>query len=60
MDNIFTNTHTPSRLRIVDTCVEVTGKGEKPPFIAGDGDYCFDIIPDVKNTLSIDSEAKER
>ncbi len=45
-DNVFEYTHSPSRLKIVHTCAEVTGIVEKPPFIAGDGDYCFDIKPD--------------
>ncbi|WP_290595898.1 MULTISPECIES: hypothetical protein [unclassified Archaeoglobus] len=53
MDNVFVHTHTPSRLRIVETCVEVVGKVEKPPFIAGDGDYCFDVIPNDKSYLGI-------
>ncbi len=51
--NVFTNTHTPERLRIVETCVEVTGRVVRPPFIAGDGDYCFDVIPDSGNYLGV-------
>jgi hypothetical protein len=51
--NVFEYTHTPSRLRIVDTCVETVGVVKIPPFIAGDGDYCFDVVPENKNLLGI-------
>lgn len=51
--NVFENTHTPSRLRIIDTCVEAVGVVKSPPFTAGDGDYCFDIIPENRNLLGI-------
>ncbi len=51
--NVFEHTHTPSRLRIVDTCVEAVGVVKIPPFVAGDGDYCFDIVPEKKELLGI-------
>ncbi|WP_202320691.1 hypothetical protein [Archaeoglobus neptunius] len=53
MSDVFVNTHTPERLRIIGSCIEITGIVKKPPFVAGDGDYCFDIIPDNKNALGI-------
>ena len=51
--NVFENTHTPARLRIAYTCVETVGVVRIPPFIAGDGDYCFDIIPENKELLGV-------
>ncbi len=51
--NVFANTHTPERLRIVETCVEVDGRVVRPPFIAGDGDYCFDLVPDSNRYLGV-------
>jgi hypothetical protein len=51
--NVFEDTHTPARLRIAETCVEVVGVVKIPPFIAGDGDYCFDIIPEKKELLGV-------
>ncbi len=51
--NVFEHTHTPSRLRILDTCVEAVGVVKIPPFVAGDGDYCFDIVPEKKELLGI-------
>jgi len=51
--NVFEHTHTPSRLRIVDTCVDTVGVVKIPPFIAGDGDYCFDVVPENKNLLGV-------
>ena len=51
--NVFEDTHTPARLRIADTCVETVGVVRIPPFIAGDGDYCFDIIPENKELLGV-------
>ncbi len=51
--NVFANTHTPERLRIVERCVVVTGRVERPPFIAGDGDYCFDLIPESDRYLGV-------
>jgi hypothetical protein len=46
--NVFEYTHTPARLRIVKTYIEVTGTVKDPPKVESDGDYCFDIIPDKK------------
>ena len=51
--NVFEDTHTPARLRIAGTCVEAVGVVRIPPFIAGDGDYCFDIIPENKELLAV-------
>jgi hypothetical protein len=51
--NVFEHTHTPSRLRIVNTCVEVVGVVSIPPFVPEDGDYCFDILPQETFTLGI-------
>ena len=53
--NVFEYTHTPARLRIVSTHVEVVGTVRNPPKVESDGDYCFDIIPDKEfgHTLGI-------
>ena len=51
--DVFEGTHTPSRLRIASTCVETVGVVRIPPFIAGDGDYCFDILPENKELLGV-------
>jgi hypothetical protein len=51
--NVFEDTHTPERLRIANSCVETVGIVKIPPFTAGDGDYCFDIIPENKELLGV-------
>jgi hypothetical protein len=51
--NVFEGTHTPERLRIANSCVETIGEVRTPPFIAGDGDYCFDILPERGELLGV-------
>ncbi|MCE4625479.1 MAG: hypothetical protein F7C35_06415 [Desulfurococcales archaeon] len=46
--NVLQGVHDPERLRIVEGCVVVTGTIVDPPFVAADGDYCFDLH--VENT----------
>ncbi len=55
--NVFNETYDPERLRIIDTCRVVEGVVIGPPFITGDGDYCFDLepSPQYKGMLSIGS-----
>ncbi|MEB3860604.1 MAG: hypothetical protein GSR84_00100 [Desulfurococcales archaeon] len=43
--NVFNATHSPERLRIIDTCMTVEGVVVGAPRIVGDGDYVFDIEP---------------
>ncbi len=42
---MFEGVHDPSRLRIVYSCITVTGVVRSVPLVFDDGDYCFDIIP---------------
>lgn len=44
--NVFEATHSPERLRIIDTCESVEGVVVGAPRIVGDGDYIFDLKPD--------------
>jgi len=44
--NLLAGVHDPERLRIVDPCVRVSGVVASVPFIASDGDYCFDLEVD--------------
>ncbi len=44
--NVFEATHSPERLRIIDTCESVEGVVVGAPRIVGDGDYVFDLKPD--------------
>jgi hypothetical protein len=41
--DVFKGVHDPSRLRIVEGCVTLTGRVTSPPLRFDDGDYCFDI-----------------
>ncbi|MCE4602389.1 MAG: hypothetical protein F7B18_04315 [Desulfurococcales archaeon] len=43
--NVFNATHSPERLRIIDTCMTVEGVVVGAPRIVDDGDYVFDIEP---------------
>ncbi len=55
--NVFNETHSPPRLRIVDTCRVVEGVVTGAPRIVDDGDYVFDILPteNHRDTLSVGS-----
>ncbi|BAA81591.1 hypothetical protein APE_2574 [Aeropyrum pernix K1] len=52
-ENVFAETHTPERLRIVDTCLTVEGRVSNIPSFAGDGDYVFDIDPKERWLLGL-------
>ena len=45
--------HDPERLRIVHACVAVRGVVASPPFLADDGDYCFDLRVDWGNATPL-------
>jgi len=45
----FEGVHDPGRLRIVHDCVEVHGIVAGTPFVADDGDYCFDLLVESSN-----------
>ncbi len=53
--NVFKDTHSPSRLRIIDSCEVVVGIVKGPPTISGDGDYVFDVEvdDDYRHMLSL-------
>ena len=51
--NVFENTHSPPRLRIIDSCMTVEGVVKPVPAIVGDGDYCFDLEVNDTSLLSI-------
>ncbi|MEB3806796.1 MAG: hypothetical protein GSR73_04690 [Desulfurococcales archaeon] len=51
--NVFENTHSPARLRIIEQCVTVEGVVKPVPHISGDGDYCFDIKVTNNSLLGI-------
>ena len=41
--NVFSGTHTPERLRIIEPCITVEGTVAGTPKLFEDGDYCFDL-----------------
>ncbi|BAN91073.1 hypothetical protein [Aeropyrum camini] len=58
--NVFSETHTPERLRIVDTCITVEGRVSSIPSFASDGDFFFDIEPVDKGLLGIGNHILRR
>jgi len=55
--NVFENTYSPSRLRIVRTCATVVGVVTGSLSVFGDGDFTFDVkpYPNYTGMLSIGS-----
>ncbi len=55
--NVFNETHSPPRLRIINTCRVVEGVVVGAPRIVNDGDFVFDIHPseEHRDTLSLGS-----
>ncbi|MCE4599697.1 MAG: hypothetical protein F7C81_05820 [Desulfurococcales archaeon] len=53
--NVFEDTYSPQRLRIIDSCETIVGVVRGPPTISGDGDYVFDLKleDDYKHMLSL-------
>lgn len=47
--NVFSNTHDPARLRIINTCVSVIGTVSGDIAHFSDGDFGFDLIPISQN-----------
>ncbi len=51
--DLFEGVHDPARLRIVHNCVTVEAVVAGIPFVADDGDYCFDLSIVKSNTTPL-------